>query len=373
MIEMTWNILEITQDNLYISLNKEFRENLFALAINKAGSNRKLAKILKSHISSIILRKTGTASCPLSSVKFLFNWLEINENELLKNIDGIGTGNRGGIRVRNPKLVICFNESLSRLLGHIYADGSVHKNMVISYTNQNPTLIEEFECLVRDVFGQVSIYRSYRSRDRTINVYLPKLIGLVLSSCIKNFKEKEIPIELFRLHPNLAPHFLASFFDDDGCVKVRSKELTIVQKNKKLLEGIRFLFLLTGIKTSEVMIFKKYDKIYWILRISRRKNFIKFRKTIKISHPKKKKRIEDLLNSYKSKFEKYELEEAIIKKLGVTTGETATSLADQLNIKSTTVCKTLTRLKNKKILKSSKIKLINKNGDKYQINSWCLK
>jgi len=310
-------------------------------------------------------------SCPFLVIKKLATLLGIDENELKKNIVGIGMRGRG-IRIKNPELVINFDKSLARLLGHIYGDGSIHYNKVISYTNKNLKLTNEFKNLSKDVFGNLSIHEEFRLDDETNNIYLPKLCGLILDKCFKNFNKKRVPLELFNSNPELVVEFLAAIFDDEGCVKVNSKELAIVLKDKKMIEDVSYLFLIAGIKTSCVSEERKNKKSYWRIRIYRRKNFIKFRKQIKLKHRNKIKSLNKLLSSYTLRFTKYELEEAIIDKLKKYNLVTASELTRELNIRIDTCCKTLARLENKNIVEKYRREQLDNLKRRHTVNLWCL-
>jgi len=366
-----FEILEIAPD-IYISLKRSFRMQLFRRAADKEGSYIKLAKKINMTSASVISWKDGTQSFPLFIVKNLADKSSIDDEEIKNNIDGIGIKTRG-IRIKNPKLTIHFDKYLARLLGHIYGDGCVRCNMVVSYTNQNTELTNKFKYLTKKIFGNVSIYERYCPRDKTTNLQLPKLVGTILNKIIIGFNEKKIPIKFFDSNPELIPEFLAAIFDDEGSVKIKSRELTITLADKEMIENIIHLFSLIEIPISGTSEERRNGNSYWRIRIGRKKNFIKFKKLIKLTHSTKLKFLHQLLDNYKFKFTKYELQESIMKELEKSDSQYASELARKLDVRLSTICKTLVKLEKRSVIKKfGKKQLIDVQGRNYSVNLWCL-
>jgi hypothetical protein len=368
---MQFDILELIPDWLYIRIKKEFRKKIFLDAKNRFGSYRKLAKNLNFNIASVSAWKNGKQYIPLNVVNYLLKINGMKKEELRKQIFAIGIKNNIKPLIR-PKLTITFDKNLARLIGYIYGDGSIGKNLRISYTNQNKFLIEKFQYLVHEIFGKnVGIYRFYNKKDKTSNLTLPKIIGLILTKINKNFSKKIIPMNLLVTNKNLIKEFLGAIFDDEGTVQFKSRGLSIVLSKRKMLQDIQNLFQILEIKTTKIKKEIKLNRKYWRLTIYRRKNFEIFNDEIMLYHPQKFFALKKLVNHYKKyKFAKHELSEKIIFHLQKNDKLTSTELTKLTGARNTTICKTLKKLEKSKMVKNHKILAINKNGQNYHIKTW---
>jgi predicted transcriptional regulator len=268
----------------------------------------------------------------------------------------------------NPRLTIKFDDKFSRMLGHVYGDGSCWRNMIVSFTNKDRTLVREFKRLVKDIFGDVSIYVARDTRNDTINVRLPKITGLMIERVVSGLKRKEIPLEYFIENKILIPSFIASFFDDEG--SVQSRELDIYQKDTKILSCLKRMFFEIGITTSDIKTRSVRGNSISLIRISSRGEIQKFRNIVKISHPRKKILLARLLESYKLRFAKHELEAEVLTYLKCKKSTTSQIAAD-LDVGFTSVWKALKRLKSKGMIRCEKRMLSDKIGRKYAAASWC--
>lgn len=107
--------------------------------------------------------------------------------------------------------------------------------------------------------------------------------------------------------------FIGALFDDEGTVKVSSHEILIkfsknenyIDSLQKFMEQIRQLLEdlgigVTSIKEENIVIGKNGRTIQLVLGIYGYKNFIRFLKEIKFNHQQKQKRLEKMINNYKS-------------------------------------------------------------------------
>ncbi len=366
---MRWNILELVPELLYVEIDDKFRNYIFKKAINKAGSGRKVAKEFSIHSTSLVNWQGGKGSFPFNFLRKLCKRVNIDVDVAKKHIIGVGVRNVG-IRIKYPKLIIKFDNSMARLLGNICGDGCIRNNFVVSYTNLENNLVKEFIKNAKNVFGDIN-YHVYKSSDKTINVNLPNIIGIILTKCFGNIKNKILPKDLFLKNQKLIGDFIGAFFDDEGHINIDRKNLEIQITQPYTLKIIKNLLFQLGVNSSKIKKKKNRDRSIWRLCIYRRKNFVKFSENIKLKHRKKIKLLRYLIKSYTSRFSKYELGEALIEKLGERY-YTASELAKKINISHATICKTLAKLEKEGITKRFSITLNDKNGRPYKVSRWCL-
>ena len=231
---MKWNILKLLKDELYVDLSEDFLK-ILNLRLKKSNFKMKdFAESLNVSIPTVNYWFLGVNNFPYSSLCFIIKKLGISILELEENIEGISLKS-GKTKVFNPKIRICFDYNFSRFLGHICGDGSLCCNSVISYTNKKDELINDFIKLSKRIFGEVEC-GTYKSKDGTKNVYLPKVIGKFVLKCFPDIRKGHIPRKFFLSNPSTISGFLGAIFDDEGTVNANGKSLRISLANKKLLE-----------------------------------------------------------------------------------------------------------------------------------------
>ena len=120
----------------------------------------------------------------------------------------------------------------------------------------------------------------------------------------------QIP-EFIKQNKFLHKEFLRAFFDDEGCVALRTfkktgelkRNLTISSNSLRLIKQIKEIMKNNfNINSNKILkyIKKKEDKIYtnYVLSITGKENFISFRNKIGFSSVQKNNRLNQMISSY---------------------------------------------------------------------------
>lgn len=366
-----WNILDVLEDKLYVNLNTNFRKYLHSLLMSRNIKHKNLANNLKIPRSQVSINLSGKQDFRYKHFLYICNILDITKSQAINNIKYISLKNYKE-KSHNLKLNLTFDQYLVRVIAHICGDGSLRTNHNISYTNKEQNLINDFILSFQKSFGRIP-YCKYLSSDGTTNVSFPRITGLFLSRIFPNIQKNKIPMQYLLANKLLIPEFLGAIFDDEGHVSVRSKGLEIMLSQRNVLNDIRILFKTIDIDCSNI---KKKNNSQWrcMYRFSiyRRKNIRKFYQVINLKHPKKKKLLIDLLNSYSRKYVDYELMEKILDEFQ-TSSKTSSDLAKMLDVSLSSVCKCLTKLEEKAMVIKYKVYRKGYKKKRYMINLWSLK
>lgn len=200
-------------------------------------------------------------------------------------------------------------ELTSRLLGHVFGDGSIHKNKrYFIYTNATPKLQIEVKGIVMKIFGKVP-FNIGTSIAGTPRYQYSNKVGKALWKRgapvgSKMMQVTSIPTWILNGNNKVKASFLGALYDDDGYLRDSESSRQIVLKATKIhhlednlrdyLNQVREMLEILGIHTSEI----KSDQLksrkdgcemislrFWI---TGKENIIKFRERIPLSHPSKK-------------------------------------------------------------------------------------
>lgn len=200
------------------------------------------------------------------------------------------------------------NKNIASLVGHAFGDGNIHKNkFYFIYTNSNKQLRERVTEIITKEFEKISVNKRMSGKNIPQLQFSAK-VGreLIKSGARAGSKVRqitEIPKWIMKGNKEIKVAFLSAIFDDDGyfrntknCRMIVIKFSKIIQLEKKLnslLRGVSLLLKDIGIKTSDVKQDQKrinsrnetiISKRIWI---TKKENFIKFKKEIPIFHPQK--------------------------------------------------------------------------------------
>lgn len=367
----TWNILDVLEDKLYVNLNTDFRKYLYSLLKSRNILHKDLANNLKIPRSQVSKNLSGKQDFRYKHLLYICNLLDISKSQAVNNIKSISLKNYKE-KSHNLKFNITFDQYLVRIIGHICGDGSLRANHNIGYTNKEQNLINDFILSFQKSFGRIP-YCRYLSLDGTTNLGFPRITGLFLSRVFPKIEQNTIPMQHLLANKCLIPQFLGAIFDDEGHVSVRSKGLEIMLSQKNVLNNIRILFEAIGITCSNI---KKKNNSQWDpmhrFSIYRRKNIRKFYQIINLNHPKKKKLLRDLLNSYSKKYVDYELREKILNELQ-TSSKTSSDLVKLSDAPLSSICKCLTKLEKEGGTIKEKVYRKGYKKKRYMTNLWSLK
>lgn len=207
------------------------------------------------------------------------------------------------------------NRELARLVGHVFGDGSIHKNKkYFIYTNSTPELQEAVQKIVERQFGEVK-FNEGTSISGTPRLQYSNKVGKELAKWgapvgSKTLQETEIPLWIRNGTEEIKSSFLGALFDDEGSFRNDASKQIVFKSAKEISLKPNLLIYLNqlitllkdlGINTSEIkgdQIKKRKDgKQIISLRfwITSKENFSKFQNKIFLFHPQKIKNLSEMV------------------------------------------------------------------------------
>lgn len=374
---------------LFVRLDTDFRELIFTKAFKKAKEWKKLAKIIDTTPVSLYAYRTR-GSMPISILKHLSNFLDIEENEFEKNIKELRSGTKSVIK--NPIMPIEITEDLGIILAAMLGDGGVSKRYEVHYSNTKDCLIDSLIFAVKNIFGDVQITSDIR-RDNVRQIWMSSVLGRILVDVFgiprgdKGCIDYSFPPVVFE-NKKLASKFLRRLFDDEGFVEfvkkgTRSIRLSWAIENEKVRfpEGpqrfvdLRKLLDINGIKCQRPRV-KNQDVFYrngknivvdyWEIAICNRKNLKAFEEKVGFDLKYKMDTLSMANNSYvrtitpKSESLQIYLNNAVLLSQYKQNLFTARELASQTGFCERNASGIMRNLKNKGLVTESKTIYFNK-------------
>ena len=206
---------DFESEEIFLLLNKKFKNLLFRKSLLKAGSQGKLAILIKENLNypdmkqstvSFLIRK---ATLRLDLIHFLckFSNTQFDENEVL-GIKGVQTSRM----IYNPKLNITLTPEFAQILANLYCDGTIVESncYTATYYNGYKELILRFRENIIKVFGEVDLYE-WKTNVNAIN--LPAFIGKILCNKFQ-LNEDRVPIQIMNSSKEIKSAYLQAVFDD---------------------------------------------------------------------------------------------------------------------------------------------------------------
>lgn len=213
------------------------------------------------------------------------------------------------LRSRNHNSVSLRSNILSpELIGLLHSDGHMKltgSSIQFQFCNQKIELIQRFTKLIKKTFDcEVKIRKDLR--DNTYYAFPPCVVARIIA---KKIGWKTTDYTNLNFDKEEVPSYLSGLFDGDGSIHIyKNSKITVpVAKitTNSLYHANHIRFLL-----QKVDIFSRVDEEtsnnhqWFNVKISRQKEFLKFIKLIRSSHPEKKKRIELYLTHGEKLFSK---------------------------------------------------------------------
>jgi len=384
-------------DGFRIDLRSEFKRELLETCRQLCGSFKKLEKITNIPWYSFSDFKKGqskTVSFVVKLVKFLQkNNVKISLDEVEKNIKLLRYGFRSN-PIYNPGLPfnLTSKEGL-RVISASLHDGSIKKDLSLTYTNTKEILHSQVKNSVNKVFGSCSCNRTnYITQFSTaIGAILVKFIGMKCGR--KVVVNPRVPTFIFNCSKEaIGKGFLQQAFDDEACVSTRRiilslsidalnipkddfmklknwKNLPKGEKNilaenfapqllkddKKLLEKLGINVI--GPSLNKIYYTRKNQiRTAWKIEINGQTNLKNFNELVGFSLPTKNQKLNIVLSSYKipyfkrgtQKIEVLKTMEKICSSKGFIT---ASLISKEIKRNKKHVCDILTKLKRENLIK----------------------
>ncbi|MFW6311040.1 MAG: hypothetical protein ACOC1K_02270, partial [Nanoarchaeota archaeon] len=214
--------------------------NELRIIINSRISNlSKISKELEISYQTLFrIMKKRDYWCNIKILISLGEILSIEKKYIIENIILIKTHNSFPF---DFKIINLDLPDFYSIIGHILGDCGFHIVQKEGkyrpfYSNVEKNLLHSFTRSIKNVFGNVKIYKRER-KDRASEVWLSSSIGLLLFE-IMSYDEKHtkmIPSFIINnTDPNKIGAFLQAIYDDDGYLYPSKKMIVFAQKRKHL-------------------------------------------------------------------------------------------------------------------------------------------
>ncbi len=281
MKEKEWHIWEFPEDRIRIKFknNKQFLEE----NIKYFGSIKNLANILSINPPMISGWKRNNLYLPLKYVNRIVKLRNLNWAKLEKEVISY-KGPNLSLEVNNPELPIKESPELFAIITHLIGDGSVNENGIPMYTNSSLELINNFDKLIKEVFGNTKS-KIYKIRNKDYNYRTSKVIADLLKKFYKidfNSLRAKFPEKFLGLSGGHIASIIRAIVDDEG--HVRDNSIAIKMKNRELIKQLKIILEKIFGKNSVYNV-KTKDGMY---EVDVRAKYLKdFKDKIKLMHPKK--------------------------------------------------------------------------------------
>ncbi|MBT3721397.1 hypothetical protein HN789_06915 [archaeon] len=304
---------QFPKKELYLVINKSFRDSFFDVLSNKIGGTTILSRKLGVGSETVRRWKVGDRTFP--------NWALLQLNNLLrkekfsvevieKNIE-IFRGESSSYRIIDLVFPLVEDERLIRILTHLMCDGySGGSKHLPTYVNTEKELIKLF---VNDlsVFGNVSVSirkrKTPKGNKHYYSVEFPRIFKHILKEIYQSefyAKTARLPKHFFNLNEKLSSEIIKCFGDDEG--SVRESSITFGLSNRYLLEDFRNI-LVKNLRMNDKLISevkKVPEKTFYNFQVNR--NLLKkYYDLIGFNHPDKRKRLEFILSRESRSGNKY--------------------------------------------------------------------
>ncbi len=243
-----FHIWDFDGRDITIKLNKEIQNRLKRDIKKKFGNFYALGKAINIHY--VLIHQTFCKErFPLYIAEKIMESVNISKSCMEAGVSAY-SAYKGRKWIYSPILPIRKCPEVYELLGHILGDGhiSIQKGKNSGYTNTSKKLIEDFELLVKKVFGNVNLKRRFDRRFGAFQVTLPRAVSLFFSRQFPEILNKEVTTSLLKANKKNISSFLRAVADDESCVC--TSEIRFTLKGRKELESIRELMIKTGFKDS---------------------------------------------------------------------------------------------------------------------------
>ncbi|MCH8003453.1 MAG: hypothetical protein IH934_02380 [Nanoarchaeota archaeon] len=350
---------DFRSQDIFVLLRSTYKNNLLKKAIFKAGSQSKLATIIKENIDYSRLKQSVISSfvhkknLRLDLIYFLckFTDIKFDEKQTL-GIKGVQTSRM----IYNPEINISLTIELAQILANLYCDGSIEKNncYVSTYINGCEELIDGFKNNFKLCFGDLDYYERY---THVKNVRIPCFIGKLLYYKFRLYEDR-ISSQIIHSSRDVKAAYLQAAFDDEGTIHKTHGQIRIKMKPKSYIKDVQKLIQGFDIETSKVI--EEYDKRngrkYYYFLISGMYNSKKFHDEIGFFHPKKKKRLIKHLRNIKTENYGYKAKNIVFDILKKHKSSTTKQIAKLLKRDKRVIHQHLTNLKKKNLVSFTKLK-----------------
>lgn len=316
------SIFDLMEENIYLDLNNEGKEKILTEVIKKYDT---LSNFPDKTLYDVLTRLKLGKKISIKNLFKIIKELKLSEEFIEKTIINITSFKNTDIGLKNPKLPFNFkNKETARIIAGILGDGSISRNLLVDYHNQQKILIKLISESGKKVFGDID-EKIYLKKCGTYQLHWPKIIGIFLFHLglypgYKVITNQNIPPVIMSSNKDIKKMFIRQFFNDEGNVRLKDRRLQVKQtivcnkpkniiKNNlnkyspNVLKDIQKLLseLSVQSKISLAAYRKTRDSVKtdWELSIYGKENLEKFQKFINFDLNYKRTLLDKALKSYK--------------------------------------------------------------------------
>ncbi|HLC57762.1 MAG TPA: LAGLIDADG family homing endonuclease [Candidatus Nanoarchaeia archaeon] len=201
--------------------------------------------------------------------------------------------------------------SLVRCIAKLSGDGYVN-HRAIRYNNTCVELREEFKEDIQQEFGVVHFTEGITNSGTPFVHVSGKRFVSLFYQYLEDYRSNaiHIPKEVVNSDSSLKREYLRAFYDDEGCVALRifskTKEwkrgITLTSNSLQILNEVKKIliedFSIDSNKIIKNHAKSKRDSAY-VLGITGKGNILKFKESIGFKHPKKVKKLDLMIRTFK--------------------------------------------------------------------------
>jgi hypothetical protein len=316
-------------DKVYLELKSDFKERIFNLTKEHAGSWHNLGKQLNLPINKYgnckLLESARNKRFSLALLSKLIDYLDLNgeeidkaavEKEIIALSSRRGGSNSKTNSIYNPKLPFNFNTvDGATVISSVFHDGGINSNKLPHYSNpDNLELRQRVYEAFKNVFGDFTSRKSNPSENQQL--YFPKIVGIVLIYGLgipfgrRTINNPSIPNFLFNAQDTVRASFIRQAFDDESHVHKTQRNISLklssgtknpsnlMVNDKAILEGL-------GIEAGGPHYIDCYDtkdgnrNYRWSILISHQDNLKRFYEIVGFQSTYKQKRLQEIVNTLK--------------------------------------------------------------------------
>lgn len=292
---MKFNILQHLPKNTKIKMNKELMKTFFSTK-----SVTEWSKILNISIKNMSRYINGTRSLPINLVNNIILLKKIDIKDLQNKIE-LKISKSGNYLKIGPFIDIDKNWVYAGEL--IKGDGHIPSNFWnVTFVNNNKTLIK----YVKNFFTSLGIKQSQitivKREDANFLIIRSSLLAHILNQLLNVAagKKNEIIIPQFVMdNKKLSIAAVRGAFDAEGSVTFTgSRRISITSNSKRWLSQIKQILETLRIESRITEDKSKREFPIYRLLIFHKSNLKKFSKIISPLHPKRRDRLNEILNNY---------------------------------------------------------------------------
>ncbi len=203
------------------------------------------------------------------------------------------------------------SKNLARCVAKISGDGYLYYRY-IRYNNTSKELLDEFEEDIKKEFGDIKITKGITNTGTPFRQVHGKRIITKFLEYLPDYRSDFIwvPDQIKESTDSVKQEYLRALYDDEGSPSLRlfnktkewKRNLNLTSNSTRLLKDVKEILSNSfSIKSSKIFKNKNNDHCY-VLSITGKDNFVRFKRNVGFKIPRKKERLNLIIKSYGNTF-----------------------------------------------------------------------